>query len=105
RGSAREKSACWVRLVLVGLARVEGGALELLGICVLAEQDFHLMLGILERALAQARQLNAALELAQGLFEREISLFEPFDDLFELGERAFEVARGWIAVRRGLCSH
>ena len=42
----------------------------------------------------QARQHDAALELAQGLLEREFALFEPRDDGLELREGRLEVGCG-----------
>jgi len=41
--------------------------------------------------VAEPRQLDAALVQSERLFKREISLFQFFHDLFELGDRSFEI--------------
>ena len=82
------------------LSSVSNGArVELLAAPALAQQDLDLLFGLLQRALAHARQLHAALELLQRFVQRQVALLELLDDGFELGERALEV--GGRRVRAG----
>lgn len=64
---------------------------------ITAQEDIDTLLGSLEGALAMARELHAALEAAQRLIERQITVLERLDELFELGERLLEVWRLGIA--------
>ena len=57
------------------------------------QQDFDLLLGLLQRSLAHPRQCHAALELLQGVFERKIAVLELFDRRLEFLERFLEVDR------------
>src|SRR5215212_9092413 len=82
--------------------RVEGRRLELLRRAALAQQDLDFLFGLFQSALTRARQLHAALEVAQRFVERQLALLEFFDDCFQLGERALEVgSRGLICAGRG----
>jgi hypothetical protein len=82
--------------------RIERRSLELVRRAALAHQDLDLLLGLLQCALTDARQLHAALEVAQRLVERQLALLELLDDRFELGKRALEIgSRGLICAGRG----
>src|SRR5262245_22757247 len=82
--------------------RIERRRLELVRRAALAQQDLDFLLGLLESALADARQLHAALEVTQRLVERQVALLEFLDDRFQLGDRALEVgSRGLICAGRG----
>ena len=60
-------------------------------------QDLDFLFGLLQRRLAYASQLHAALELLERFIERQIAGFELVDDGLELGERTFEVGRARTA--------
>lgn len=47
-----------------------------------------------------ARECDAALERLQRFIQRQIAALEPFDELFEFGERLFEIRRLRLAVQR-----
>ena len=55
------------------------------------EQNFDFLLGVLERGLAAARELDAFLKFLHGLFEGQVTRLEFIDDLFEISQRLFEV--------------
>jgi hypothetical protein len=55
-------------------------------------------LGCTQQALAMVAQFLAALILLDRFFQRDIALFEPFDDLLELGKRILEAEACDIAV-------
>jgi hypothetical protein len=79
---------------LVVFVAVERGRGKLVG-AASSQQDLDFLLRLLERALARTRELHAALEVAQRVVQGQVALFELVDDRFQLGERAFEVGRGF----------
>src|SRR5690242_16596258 len=82
--------------------RIERRSLELLRRAALAQQDLHFLLGLFQRALTDARQLHATLEVAQRFVQRQLAPLELLDDLLELGERALEIgSRGLVCAGRG----
>jgi hypothetical protein len=56
----------------------------------LLEQDFDLLLGLLQRYLTLPGQLHALFELLQRLFERQLAALEPLDDGFEFLKRLLQ---------------
>src|SRR5262249_40095045 len=60
--------------------------------------DLHAALGLFELRMAEARQLDAALEQCERLLEGEVPLFERLDDGFQFGDRRFEVLDGRIVA-------
>src|SRR3990172_6809068 len=96
RVSSARSTRAWKRLrrsakddnagLLVFVAQRLGGQLA-----VFAYQFFHALLGVLEALLAGARQLDAALEGFQRLFQRLSAGLHFFHDLFQFRESGLEV--------------
>jgi hypothetical protein len=80
-------------------------------VAVLLHQLLHAQFRLLELLLAGTRQLDAALELLHGLFERQLAGFHAFDQGFELGQGFLELADPAFlfahgnAVRMCSCPH
>ena len=66
-------------------------------------QDQNALLRLLQLLLALARQLHAALEMAEGLVQRQVAGLHAAHEGLELGQRRFEAGfLGLLAHRRTL---
>ncbi len=74
-----------------------GNSVEGFGLARLAQQDFHLLLGLPERDLALASEGHSALESLQGFFERQVALLELLDDGFKIAQGFLEIGRSCAA--------
>jgi hypothetical protein len=81
------------RLKLVGKIHLLGVRCERRGFRVFAvgKQDLHALLGLLQFDLPLARQLHAALEFVERLFQREIAALKTGNDLLQFTQRSFGI--------------
>ena len=60
----------------------------------------HALLGLLQFDLPLARQLHAALEFVERLFQREIAALKTGNDLLQFTQRSFETGRCVVLLRQ-----
>src|SRR5690606_15519868 len=94
RSALLSAAAGFRRASVLGAARrLERHGLRALG---LPQQNLDLLLGILQRFLALARELDAALELLQRVLERQVAALEPLDQRLELLQRLLDAAEALV---------
>ncbi len=76
-----------------GLFGLVGAELFRLGFAGLFQQDFDLLLGLLESRLAAAGQHDAALEGRERLLQRQVTVLQALDEFLEIAHRGLEIQR------------
>ena len=66
------------------------------GIGAAVQQDFHLLLGRFQGALALTRQRDTPLEGFQSIIQRQVTLFKTLHQGFKFSQRGLKIHRNFI---------